>query len=241
MKSLLKISVSPASLEALNDFLLTNNANMGLTKAHGLLCAVWTSLNMVMPSQWQHLILSEDFNFASMEDIEQHLGTLMSLYNSIGQQLRGEKPFEILLFEKGKLIPLKQASLDTVAQWCLGYLIGTKLEPAWGYDEFALARLFPIGVLSGEFSLVGETSPAGEVIEDDTDDKLIFKEGLEEFVVELYAYWRERESELESFEDETLPSTIRTIKVGRNEPCPCGSGKKYKKCCAREEKDRTYH
>ena len=22
-----------------------------------------------------------------------------------------------------------------------------------------------------------------------------------------------------------------TPKVGRNEPCPCGSGKKYKKCC----------
>ena len=22
-------------------------------------------------------------------------------------------------------------------------------------------------------------------------------------------------------------------KVGRNEPCPCGSGKKYKKCCGR--------
>jgi uncharacterized protein YecA (UPF0149 family) len=21
------------------------------------------------------------------------------------------------------------------------------------------------------------------------------------------------------------------VKVGRNEPCPCGSGKKYKKCC----------
>mgnify|MGYP003291732256 CR=1 FL=1 len=23
------------------------------------------------------------------------------------------------------------------------------------------------------------------------------------------------------------------IKVGRNEPCPCGSGKKYKKCCGK--------
>jgi uncharacterized protein len=23
-----------------------------------------------------------------------------------------------------------------------------------------------------------------------------------------------------------------TIKVGRNDPCPCGSGRKYKKCCA---------
>ena len=24
-----------------------------------------------------------------------------------------------------------------------------------------------------------------------------------------------------------------TKKVGRNEPCPCGSGKKYKKCCGK--------
>ncbi len=25
----------------------------------------------------------------------------------------------------------------------------------------------------------------------------------------------------------------KTVKIGRNEPCPCGSGKKYKKCCGR--------
>jgi uncharacterized protein YecA (UPF0149 family) len=25
----------------------------------------------------------------------------------------------------------------------------------------------------------------------------------------------------------------REAKVGRNDPCPCGSGKKYKKCCGR--------
>ncbi|WP_345893530.1 SEC-C metal-binding domain-containing protein [Aeromonas sp. 5HA1] len=24
---------------------------------------------------------------------------------------------------------------------------------------------------------------------------------------------------------------VAPIKVGRNEPCPCGSGKKYKQCC----------
>ncbi|MDE2849895.1 MAG: SEC-C metal-binding domain-containing protein [Acidobacteriota bacterium] len=34
----------------------------------------------------------------------------------------------------------------------------------------------------------------------------------------------------------TRPQTPRTVvrsqaKVGRNAPCPCGSGKKYKKCC----------
>ena len=27
------------------------------------------------------------------------------------------------------------------------------------------------------------------------------------------------------------PEPVRVVKIGRNEPCPCGSGKKYKKCC----------
>ena len=26
--------------------------------------------------------------------------------------------------------------------------------------------------------------------------------------------------------------------IGRNDPCPCGSGKKYKKCCLSKECDR---
>ncbi len=29
-------------------------------------------------------------------------------------------------------------------------------------------------------------------------------------------------------------------KVGRNDPCPCGSGKKYKKCCGLENKKRQF-
>lgn len=29
------------------------------------------------------------------------------------------------------------------------------------------------------------------------------------------------------------PLKRRIPKVGRNDPCPCGSGKKYKKCCLR--------
>jgi preprotein translocase subunit SecA len=27
---------------------------------------------------------------------------------------------------------------------------------------------------------------------------------------------------------------VRKKKVGRNDPCPCGSGLKYKKCCGRD-------
>lgn len=28
---------------------------------------------------------------------------------------------------------------------------------------------------------------------------------------------------------------VHVVKIGRNEPCPCGSGKKYKKCCLLNE------
>ena len=35
---------------------------------------------------------------------------------------------------------------------------------------------------------------------------------------------------------DTKPKPKRvTGKVGPNDPCPCGSGKKYKKCCGRNE------
>ncbi len=33
------------------------------------------------------------------------------------------------------------------------------------------------------------------------------------------------------------PATNKNVKVGRNDPCPCGSGKKYKKCCGANDPD----
>ncbi len=36
---------------------------------------------------------------------------------------------------------------------------------------------------------------------------------------------------------ERLLNTLESKKVGRNAPCPCGSGKKYKQCCGRETAD----
>lgn len=33
------------------------------------------------------------------------------------------------------------------------------------------------------------------------------------------------------YRDNHKPVTVDKVKVGRNNPCPCGSGKKHKKCC----------
>jgi len=32
------------------------------------------------------------------------------------------------------------------------------------------------------------------------------------------------------------PQVVKSEKIGRNDPCPCGSGRKYKKCCGANNK-----
>ncbi len=39
----------------------------------------------------------------------------------------------------------------------------------------------------------------------------------------------------ELFENYERPNLKPLPKIGRNEPCPCGSGLKYKRCCGREQ------
>jgi len=39
---------------------------------------------------------------------------------------------------------------------------------------------------------------------------------------------------LQAATGKSKPITNPGSKIGRNDPCPCGSGKKYKKCCMRE-------
>ncbi|MDP2842044.1 MAG: SEC-C metal-binding domain-containing protein, partial [Acetobacterium sp.] len=43
-------------------------------------------------------------------------------------------------------------------------------------------------------------------------------------------FTEEQRIELEK-EYKRSKTVVNEVKVGRNDPCPCGSGKKYKKCC----------
>ncbi len=48
---------------------------------------------------------------------------------------------------------------------------------------------------------------------------------------------RQTKAGLPGPDEEQLPPPVEPIHadkvVGRNDPCPCGSGKKYKKCCGK--------
>ena len=48
-----------------------------------------------------------------------------------------------------------------------------------------------------------------------------FLDGINDSLKELYK------------EQRSSTTVVKPPKIGRNDPCPCGSGKKYKKCCGR--------
>lgn len=61
-----------------------------------------------------------------------------------------------------------------------------------------------------------------------------FDMGNAEFSVSYTAFFNELIRELD-LKKPFLHPRVFTAKIGRNEPCPCGSGKKYKKCCLLRE------
>ena len=111
-------------------------------------------------------------------------------------------------------------------------------------EKFGQEVLTMIGFLDGiNESLLIELDL--DTVEEDTVISLAFdKERLYKNMVAAKAdwlyelpQWKEifSEEELKKFYKEQKESTtIRKPKeIGRNDPCPCGSGKKYKKCCGR--------
>jgi len=60
----------------------------------------------------------------------------------------------------------------------------------------------------------------------------VFKENVWKYTIELEPDKPEDITDLEILLN-PLKTKIAEKKVGRNEPCPCGSNKKYKKCCAK--------
>jgi hypothetical protein len=56
---------------------------------------------------------------------------------------------------------------------------------------------------------------------------------IEESVLTLCEWTRGSSAVFSPPDSDIVPKFMptRAEKVGRNEPCPCGSGKKYKKCC----------
>jgi len=117
---------------------------------------------------------------------------------------------------------------------------GTVKELAEKYD---VSIMYMTGFLDGINDSLVKPNPIEEM-EEDTKVSLKFdKEALYKNMVAAGADWLYGLEEWDEIFDEAKKKELykeqkksQTVvhegpKVGRNDPCPCGSGKKYKKCC----------
>lgn len=116
---------------------------------------------------------------------------------------------------------------------------GTVKELAQKYN---IGLTHMVGFLDGINDSLNEANPIEEMTED-TEVKLdINLEKLYYDMVEAKAHWlyelpawdnilsEERRKEL-YVKQKKSGTVVKQKKIGRNDLCPCGSGKKYKKCC----------
>jgi uncharacterized protein len=113
------------------------------------------------------------------------------------------------------------------ASWARGFLTGVELSPAGWYDsadpEDVDELLFPIEVIADELTddERAQYSPAAwrRLVLDS-------EAGLAATIARIRDFWAIVRHP---------PQTVRhaSPKVGRNDPCPCGSGRKHKLCCGR--------
>lgn len=112
-------------------------------------------------------------------------------------------------------------------------------------DKFGVTVMSMTGFLDGINDSLKEPNPI-ETMEEDTQVQLGFdKELLYKNMVAAEADWLYELEEWNDIFDEATrkalykeqkssTTIVKGAKVYPNDPCPCGSGKKYKKCCGRK-------
>ncbi|MFP6983812.1 UPF0149 family protein, partial [Xanthomonas hortorum pv. gardneri] len=111
--------------------------------------------------------------------------------------------------------------------WAHGFMRGIQLRPnSWqeliGSDEFG-GPMLPIMILTYEHDPDPAMRPP-EIAPDKRDELL---QSLIAGLTHIYRYFASHR-QLATH----VPLRRQGPKVGRNDQCPCGSGRKYKHCCA---------
>lgn len=124
-----------------------------------------------------------------------------------------------------------------LANWCDGFLFGFSLDNdnngSIEKDDETASILLPILLNSSLFD--EDNSSEMRTLQAELTEKYQndWYDLIENAVLELNAYYLVTDKKQSDFLDpisNTQPQTTK-IQIKRNDPCPCGSGKKYKKCC----------
>ena len=185
----------------------------------GYFAAIGCSPDMIVPSIWMPAMWGGEALAPEWEDkatVEQFTHAVFDLYNTVLGNLQND--------DYGPMFLISDANSDDgpfcVDEWCEGFLRGLSLWGELAPEDRRLMEkcLYPIYCFA--------TEESDQQLDEMTDAEIIaLQKSIAPNVAKLYGHFRQPAA--------IAPTTFvhSTPKIGRNEPCPCGSGKKYKKCC----------
>lgn len=113
-------------------------------------------------------------------------------------------------------------------------------------DKYGIELKFMVGFLDGINDSLIKPNPIEEMDEDTKvslkfDKELLYKNMVAAGADWLYGLpeWNDiftEEKQKELYKEQKRSTTVvNETKIYPNDPCPCGSGKKYKKCCGKNK------
>jgi len=215
--------LSKQELNELADFLDDIPNAMSLEAMDGFLAVITCSPKIIMPSEFLDYIFGEEYEFEADEQAEKYVGLILRHWNSINGQLKNNDIFEPVLLEHD------DGFLGN--EWAVAFLFGVHLfEEYWKelLDDKEGSDLF-VAV----FILAHENSPDPEMrpgpINSEQRDEILTLLALS--IPRIYNYFAEDRAASAEHHRKSATFERPTRKISRNEPCPCKSGKKFKKCC----------
>lgn len=226
--------LTEAEQEELDQFLLSNitsEETMPLDALDGYLTAIIIGPTTLTFKQWYANIWGpsdEDApEFASQAQAQHILQLILRHYNSI---------VAILEQDPDAIEPIFDTSVtdDGAVQfngemWAYGFMNGVKLclkdwQPLIEDKEGAQA-LLPMFLMGSD-----EISPEQENLVETQAQCIELTPYIPDSIAWIYRFWQPYRL---AMAERTIAKKTRRgdVKVGRNDPCPCGSGKKFKKCC----------
>ncbi|WP_277183329.1 UPF0149 family protein [Caballeronia sp. BR00000012568055] len=215
--------LSEAELDRLNGFLESlEDGIANVEMLDGFFTALISGPELVPMSEVLPEVWGENFVFESEAQATEIAELVMRHWNSVARALlismQDPDNCEPVLFEdEDGFVP---GNL-----WACGFMWGVEMrreqwEPLMDDEETAWA-LTPMLMLTHEHDPDLELRPPA--IKDYRRGELI--DDMITAALAIYRYFEPQRREV------VAPIRREGVKVGRNDPCPCGSGRKFKQCC----------
>jgi uncharacterized protein len=224
--------LTDAELERLSGVLarFDNKRPMNLELLDGFLAALICGPELVPPSEYLPQICGDEMLLHDTIDaksvLQDFLSLIMRHWNAIVHTLQSGEVFLPLLLED-------ENGISRANEWAKGFVRGMELRRSeWAAllnDEDHGGWLVPILALAHEHDPDPEIPSYDRLISPEAREKLIV--GAAAGVTGIYRHFEAQRLVQSPMLDNATTFRRSMPKVGRNDPCPCGSGRKFKQCC----------